>query len=154
MTEVTKITSKITATVEGKTLDLYDSSYGESLTLDWDEIAALRLYLERNPQLGTANLEPSGQLGTEPPTWNHQELAKYLTSLNLRLSPIETPQNETAEFRRTLTVTVAARLLSHDPVAAVRWPGGFAKEVAGIVGQIVAELEGADGKSTCGDGGK
>jgi hypothetical protein len=116
-------------------LVLTDEGYDDELTLDPEEIAALRRYLERNPQLGTANLEPAEKVGTanlEPPKSANLEPAE-----NANLEPAEngqppaqpeTPLSQDETFRRALALAIV--------------PAMVARSVRTVIDRIIGELEG------------
>lgn len=140
MTEEIEIGGNIVGNIVGDCLELHDTVWNDSITLDWPEVAALRAYLERNPQLGTANLEPAKSANLEPAenaqlgTTEIREPSQDETGAQ---SQNETPalsQNET--FRRQLVLAIAPQLVpGYGPAVSV------ARETLAIVDRIILELE-------------
>jgi anti-sigma factor RsiW len=136
-------------------LVLTDEGYDDELTLDPEEIAALRRYLERNPQLGTANLEPAEKVGTanleppksanlEPAENANLELAKQADETidrTLRRAAVQS-QIETNQFRRALALAIVPAMVARDPAGTTAYPGIFANGVRTVIDRIIGELEG------------
>ena len=142
--KTTQITNNIRVTEKfNSDFVIADECYHDQLVLSPKEVTALRLYLEQNPQIGTDNLEPNHQLGTEAPTWN--QTANLEPAENggreSNYEKVVRSQNKTAEFRRALTLAVAPAVFS-DPIEGSRTPATIAREIREIVDAIVQELEG------------